>query len=81
VLLNNALERRTHDVLAAMDLELFNEGALDDFVTGCLGDEGIVLQRDRVIGGDTSGIDEAIAEFERDAERGPDDGPDGPVDS
>jgi len=30
---------------------------------------------DRSIGGDTSGIDEAIAEFERDAERGPDDGP------
>ena len=30
---------------------------------------------DRAIGGDTSGIDEAIAEFERDAERGPDDGP------
>ena len=28
-----------------------------------------------------SGIDEAIAEFERDAERGTDDGPDGPVDS
>ena len=27
------------------------------------------------IGGDTSGIDEAIAEFGRDAERGPDDGP------
>jgi hypothetical protein len=64
-----------------MNLEVFNEGPLDDFVTGCLGDEGIVLQRDRVIGGDTSGIDEAIAEFERDAERGPDDGPDGPVDS
>jgi hypothetical protein len=36
---------------------------------------------DRSIGGDTSGIDEAIAEFERGAERGPDDGPDGPVDS
>lgn len=32
---------------------------------------------DRVIGGDTSGIDEAIAEFER----GADSGPDGPVDS
>src|SRR5271169_3259577 len=30
---------------------------------------------DGSIGGDTSGIDEAIAEFERDAERGPDDGP------
>jgi putative hydrolase len=30
---------------------------------------------DRSIGGDTSGIDEAIAEFERDAERGSDDGP------
>jgi len=30
---------------------------------------------DRVIGGDTSGIDEAIAEFERDTEPGPDDGP------
>src|ERR1700744_3046490 len=30
---------------------------------------------DRSIGGDTSGIDEAIAQFERDAERGPDDGP------
>ena len=36
---------------------------------------------DRSIGGDTSGIDAAIAEFERDAdsgrdaERGPDDGP------
>jgi len=30
---------------------------------------------DRSIGGDTSGIDEAIAEFERDAERGPDNGP------
>ena len=29
----------------------------------------------RVIGGDTSGIDEAIAEFERDADAGPDDGP------
>jgi putative hydrolase len=36
---------------------------------------------DRVIGGDTSGIDEAIAEFERDADRGPREGPDGPVDS
>src|ERR1700730_12807291 len=31
---------------------------------------------DRSLGGDTSGIDEAIAEFERDAERGSDDGPD-----
>ncbi|HYX99785.1 MAG TPA: hypothetical protein VE908_09600 [Mycobacterium sp.] len=29
----------------------------------------------RCLGGDTSGIDEAIAEFERDAERGPDDDP------
>jgi len=39
---------------------------------------------DRSIGGDTSGIDEAIAEFERDADSGRDDsdgGPDGPVDS
>src|SRR5580704_16680454 len=36
---------------------------------------------DRSIGGDTSGIDEAIAEFERDAERGPREDPDGPVDS
>ncbi|MCV7332608.1 zinc-dependent metalloprotease [Mycobacterium cookii] len=36
---------------------------------------------DRVIGGDTSGIDEAIAQFERDADRGPGDGPDGPVES
>ena len=35
----------------------------------------------RIIGGDTSGIDEAIAEFERDADRGPREGPDGPVDS
>src|SRR5271163_2011832 len=30
---------------------------------------------DGSIGGGTSGIDEAIAEFERDADRGPDDGP------
>src|SRR5271168_1934518 len=45
VLLNNALERRTHNVLSALDLEVCNEGPLDDFVTGCLGDEGIVLQR------------------------------------
>jgi hypothetical protein len=29
---------------------------------------------DRVIGGDTSGIDEAIAEFERDTDAGPDGG-------
>ncbi len=36
---------------------------------------------DRVIGGDTSGIDEAIAEFERDADRGNRGGDDGPVDS
>jgi hypothetical protein len=38
---------------------------------------------DRVIGGDTSGIDEAIAEFERDTDAGhadPDDGA-GSVDS
>ena len=36
---------------------------------------------DRVIGGDTSGINEAIAEFERDADGGPREGFDGPVDS
>jgi hypothetical protein len=35
----------------------------------------------RIIGGDTSGVDEAIAEFERDAEGGHDDDSDGPVDS
>ncbi|BBU23835.1 zinc-dependent metalloprotease [Mycobacterium xenopi] len=35
---------------------------------------------DRVIGGDTSGIDEMLAEFERGIERGQD-GPDGPVDN
>ena len=36
----------------------------------------------RIIGGDTSGIDEAIAEFERDADRDrDDDGGSGAVDS
>jgi hypothetical protein len=35
---------------------------------------------DRIIGGDTSGIDEAIAELERDSDRD-DPGPGGSVDS
>jgi len=35
---------------------------------------------DRIIGGDTSGIDEAIAELERDSDRD-DPGSGGPVDS
>jgi putative hydrolase len=35
---------------------------------------------DRVIGGDTSGIDDMLAEFERDIDPGQD-GPDGPVDN
>src|SRR5882672_9627814 len=36
---------------------------------------------DRMVGGDTSGMDKAIADLQTDSDKGPDDGPDGPVDS
>ena len=52
--------------------DLLPDSADLDYPAGSIG---------RVIGGDTSGIDEVIAEFERDVDGGPRQRPDGPVDS